>query len=107
MDAATLAVLLPDVKRYLQKAWDDEDGDQRIADMIESGATFLDKKRGAAGDYTVPGFCRTLLFEYVRYARDGALDVFQDNYLSMILDMQHERRVEEYVAAQEALQAES
>ena len=34
-----------------------------------------------------------MLFEYVRYARDSALDVFENNYTSMILAMQHERRV--------------
>lgn len=44
-------------------------------------------------DYTAEGFPRILLFEYVRYARDEALDVFENNYLSMLLAMQNERRV--------------
>ena len=34
--------------------------------------------------------------EYVRYARDSALDVFENNYQSLILSMQSERRVSAY-----------
>ena len=50
-----------------------------------------------------PGRClptrlpRTLLMEYVRYARDAALDVFENNYLSLLLDMQQRRAVERFV----------
>ena len=41
---------------------------------------------------------RTLLMEYVRYARDSALDVFESNYLSMLLGMQNEKAVKNYEA---------
>ena len=34
--------------------------------------------------------------EYVRYARDSALEVFETNYQSLILTMQNERRVSAY-----------
>ena len=55
-------------------------------------AYFYDEFNGEA-DYDADGLPRSLLFEYVRYARDSALDVFENNYTSMILAMQHERRV--------------
>ena len=56
-------------------------------------AVNLDGKLGVAGDYTRDGLPRTLLLEYCRYGRDSALDVFENNYRAMILDMQNGRKV--------------
>lgn len=75
--------LLADVKVWLQISW--EDG--RLPGMIASGISYLDHKAGKALDYTEDGQPRTLLMEYVRYARDNALDVFENNYRSMLLDL--------------------
>lgn len=104
MNADTLAALLAAVKIFLQVTWDDKATDDRLQGFILAGAAYLDKKRGAPADYTVPGYPRALLFEYVRYARDGATDVFENNYRPLILAMQHERMVQDYAdAAQGAL----
>ena len=84
--------LIDDVKNYLQITWEDEATDRRIGGLIASGKAYLDRKLGEQGDYTVPGTPRTLLFEYVRYARDAALDVYENNYRSLILMMQNEVR---------------
>lgn len=102
MNAETLAALLADVKISLGVTWDDSDTDRRYEGYILEGAAYLDKKRGAPGDYTAPGYPRSLLFDYVRYARDGATDVFENNYRAGILAMQHERMVRDY-AAQESV----
>ena len=85
--------LLADVKNWLDITWDDEATDAKVSGLIASGMAYLDGKLGAAGDYTVDGLPRTLLLEYCRYGRDSALDVFENNYLSMLLDMQNGRRV--------------
>lgn len=107
MDATTLADLLAAVKTNLQITWSDQETDNRLTDLIRAGVFYLDSKRGAAGDYTSPGYPRTLLFEYVRYARDGALDVFENNYRALILAMQNERQVNAYaVAAGNAIPAQ-
>ena len=90
--------LLSDVKNYLNITWDDEATDAKISGLIASGMMYLDGKYGEAADYTADGMPRTLLFEYVRYMRDSALDVFESNYLSLILDMQTERQVTSYEA---------
>ena len=97
------AALLAAVKNYLQISWTDTDTDTRIGELIAAGETYLISKMGAGrlGDFDVPGFPRTLLFEYVRYARDGALDVFENNYRSMILAMGHERMVDAYAISEE------
>lgn len=82
--------LLTDVENYLNITWQDTDTDNKISNLIASASAYLDSKRGSAADYTADGLPRTLLFEYVRYARDSALDVFETNYRSMILAMQNE-----------------
>lgn len=89
--------LLSDVKNYLDITWDDEATDKKFSGLIAGGMAYLDKKLGETGDYLSDGLPRTLLFEYVRYARDSALDVFENNYLSMILAMQNDRKVTAYV----------
>ena len=104
MNAAKITAILPEVKNYLNITWQDDDTDQRIADMIAGAAAYLDLKLGQPGDYLTPGLPRTLLFERVRYQRDGALDVFENNYLSLILAAQHERLVEQY--AQDTIQTD-
>lgn len=91
-----MVALLAAVKTYLQITWTDQETDNRLTELLRSGKAYIDSKRGEEPVYTDAGYPRTLLFEYVRYARDGALDVFENNYRPMILAMQHERMVESY-----------
>lgn len=91
------AGLLRDVKAFLDVTWQDPATDKKYTEMILSGMAYLDGKYGAEADYTVTGEPRTLLMEYVRYARDSALDVFETNYQNRILAMQNDRKVAAYV----------
>lgn len=88
--------LFEDVKTYLDITWTDEALDRKIRGLVRSGVNYLNSKLGDYADYESDGYHRTLLFEFVRYARDGALDVFENNYQSMILAMQNQRAVREY-----------
>ena len=98
------AALLADVKNYLNITWDDEATDAKINGLIASAAAYLDSKLGGQPDYEADGMPRTLLMEYVRYARDSALDVFESNYQALILTAQQESMVSDY-AVESALQA--
>lgn len=89
--------LLSDVKNYLDVTWDDEATDRKYSGLIAGGIMYLNHKLGSSGNYLSDGLPRTLLMEYVRYARDSALDVFENNYQSMILAMQNDRKVTKYV----------
>nr|DAU25739.1 MAG TPA: Head Tail Connector Protein [Caudoviricetes sp.] len=89
--------LLEDVKNYLNITWKDEATDNKIRGLIASGTVYLDGKAGGPLDYDVDGPARTLLMDYVRYVRDEALDVFENNYLAYLLALQNERRVTDYV----------
>lgn len=93
--------LLAAVKNSLDITWDDEATDEKIKNFVALGIAYINNKLGEPGDYNTPGFPRLLLFEYVRYARDAALDVFENNYLGLILAMQNERGVTRYVESAE------
>lgn len=97
--------LLADVKCYLNITWDDESTDTKISGLVASGMVYINGKYGGEADYDADGLPRALLMEYVRYARDAALDVFENNYTSMILAMQHEKAVNDYVARTESTNA--
>lgn len=88
--------LLEDIRADNNITWSDDATDRNLRNQICSGMAYLDDKLGEQGDYLSDGLPRTLLFEYVRYARSGALDVFETNYLSMILAMQTGRQVQRY-----------
>lgn len=88
--------LLPDIKNYLDLTWSDSNLDSKIWDIATGGMAYLDSKIGAEQDYTEPGLARSLLFDYIRYARDGAADIFENNYQHLILAAQNERRVIAY-----------
>ena len=93
--------LLSDVKNWLDITWDDEATDAKVSGLIAAGSVYLNTKYGGEADYMEDGLPRTLLMEYVRYARDGALDVFENNYQALILGMQNQKAVSEYAPAVE------
>lgn len=93
--------LLADVKTVLNVTWSDPGTDNRLTILAQNGMAYLNDKLGVPADYSQPGYPRALLFEYVRYARDEAIDVFENNYMSLILAMQNERLVNTFVAETE------
>lgn len=97
--------LLAEVNNYLDNTWTDEARDQKILGFIRSGMVRINKWLGKEADYESDGDPRTLLFEFVRYARDGAMDLFETNYKSMILAMQNDKAVSDY-AEQSANEAQ-
>lgn len=99
------AALLQDVETRLGITWRDPATDDRIRGWIAAGAAYLDGKAGEAQDYEADGAARTLLMEYVRYARDEAMDVFETNYRHLILALQNDLEVTRYV--EQTLQADA
>ena len=96
MAAPVSAELLAGAKLWCNITWSDEATDAKVSALIASGEAYIDGKLGIPADYTVSGEPLTLLCEYVRYGLSDALDVFESNYLSRLLAMQHERKVAAY-----------
>ena len=84
--------------------WQDGALDRKYQGFIRNGMAYVNGKYGGQADFETAGYPRTLLFEYVRYARDGALDVFENNYASMILAMQNDKAVSRH--AENSLQTQ-
>lgn len=82
--------LLADVRNHLQITWRDVETDRRITSLISMGRQYLNQRTGTILEYEEEGSARTLLFEYVRYARDNAMDVFENNYQHLIISLRAE-----------------
>lgn len=93
--------LLADVRNYLNITWEDQATDDKIRGLIASGTVYLNGKGAGTLDYDADGEPRTLLFEYVRYMRDEALDVFENNYRSRLVALRNESLVNAYVDSAE------
>lgn len=90
--------LLRDVKTYLNITWSDPATDDRVRGLIAAGSAYLDGKAGMVCDYSQDGTARSLLLDYVRYGRDEALDVFENNFRHLIMALQTSSEVDRYVA---------
>lgn len=88
--------LLSEVKKYLNITWDDATTDSLITGYIRRGIARLNRIAGAELDYTSENLPRQLLFDYVRYANSQALEVFEQNFESQLLDLHLKERVKEY-----------
>ena len=93
--------LLSDVKADQGATWSDPQTDSRFRTHTLNGMAYIDKRLGEAGDYSAPGDAQELLLEYVRYARAGALDVFEHNFRHTILRAQNRRRIARYAKTNE------
>lgn len=89
--------LLLDVEAYCDVTWHDDATDDKYRSIIAGGMIYVNDKYGEEADFEVDGYPRSLLFDYCRYARDSALDVFENNYQSMILAMQTNKELKRYV----------
>ena len=89
--------LLLEVEANCDVTWRDDATDTKYRGFIAGGMAYINDKLGETADYEADGYPRTLLMEYCRYARDGALDVFENNYQSMILAMQTKKELSRYV----------
>ena len=95
------AALLADVKNYLNITWNDLATDEHIRGLIASATADLDDYAGEELDYLSDGLPRTLMMDHVRYARDEALDVFENNYRTQLVRLRNRRRVTGYVESAE------
>lgn len=72
--------MLEDIRRYLQITYEDADTDQVLTGLIARGRKVIDDYAGAPQNYDSEGLPRQLLFDYVRYGRSHALEMFEINF---------------------------
>lgn len=80
--------LLQDVKDYLHISWEDEKTDKNLTGMIKRGMTRLTNIAGVSSlNFIEEDLPRQLLFDYCRYANSQALEVFETNFQSELLNL--------------------
>lgn len=100
-------LLLELAKRKLNITWDDADTDARLEEIIADGEVELTDKIGIATengeqfDFSKPGQERKLLLAYCLYGWNNALDDFDANYASDILQARERWEVAAYGAQAE------
>lgn len=100
MTPEQLTKLLADVKNYLDITWEDEAGDLKLSGIIARGIKYINNVAGADLDYSIEDKPRELLYDYCRYVRSNALEMFQQNYLHELLSLQIAQEVKSYAANQ-------
>lgn len=88
-----LKQLLQDAKDYLHISWDDEKTDKNLSGMIKRGMSHLNKISGVTLNFIEEDSPRQLLLDYVRYANSQALEVFNTNFQSELLELNLEYAV--------------
>lgn len=85
-------------KRKLNITWEDDDTDARLSEIIEDGIVELADKIGISDgfDFSQPGQERKLLLAYCLYGWNNALDDFERNYASDILQARERWEVDRY-----------
>jgi len=79
--------LLQDTKNYLHISWYDEKTDKNLSGMIRRGMSHLNKIAGVTLNFIEEDLPRQLLLDYVRYANSQALEVFNTNFQSELLEL--------------------
>lgn len=94
---ADSAVLLEDVKNYLDITFVDENSDKKLTGIVERGMRYLQELAGSTAlGFEEEGQARALLLDYCRYARSNALEAFPVNFRAELLALRIAREVAEY-----------
>lgn len=79
--------LLTTVKDYLHITWEDPKTDKNLMGFINRGKARLQDIAGAPLDFTIEDLPRSLLLDYCRYANSQALEMFEKNFASELMDL--------------------
>ena len=92
--------MLEVVRNYLDITYEDIQTDQKLTGIIEQGRAYLDQIAGRVQDYETDHVPRALLLDYCRYARNNALELFEENFKTDLITLRIGVQVEEYAAGQ-------
>lgn len=72
--------LIDDALDYLQITWEDKTLKRKLEGGLERGKVLLQEYAGTPLDFDAPGTPQALLFDYLRYVRSDATEMFEINY---------------------------
>lgn len=86
--------LLDSIKIYLHITWVDTNTNTNLTGMINRGMARLQTIAGVPLDFAVEDTPRALLFDYVRYANSQALEMWEKNFASELMDLHIDSQVQ-------------
>lgn len=72
--------LIDELKDFLCIAFDDERTDRALKAALSRGMSVIEDYAGATIDYSQDGAEKQLLFDYCRYVRSQAAEMFETNF---------------------------
>lgn len=72
--------MLESLKNYLNITYEDPETDRMLEGALKRGQAVLNDYAGAEQDYEQEGLPRQLLFDYCRYVRSHAAEMFEVNF---------------------------
>lgn len=72
--------LIDDALDYLQITWEDKTLRRKLEGGLERGKVLLEEYAGETLNFDAPGTPQALLFDYLRYVRSDATEMFEINY---------------------------
>lgn len=72
--------LIDDALDYLQITWEDKTLRRKLEGGLKRGKVLLEEYAGGTLNFDVPGTPQALLFDYLRYVRSDATEMFEINY---------------------------
>lgn len=72
--------LIDDALDYLQITWEDDTLTSKLSGALERGKALLEEYAGAELDFETAGTPQALLFDYLRYVRSDATEMFEINF---------------------------
>ena len=88
--------LLDEVKNYLTITYEDEKTDENLNGIIKRGQAILDDYAGTEQNYEEEGLAKQLLFDYCRYARSHAAEMFEINFRRDLIALREMTEVKLY-----------
>ncbi|MCM1026520.1 MAG: hypothetical protein NC432_08775 [Roseburia sp.] len=85
--------MLEELKDYLNITYDDPVTDRVLQGALERGKTVLNDYAGAELDYKEAGLPRQLLFDYCRYVRSHAAEMFEVNFRHDLISLRERTEV--------------
>lgn len=92
--------MLHDIRNYLDITYADEEVDQKLLGIVKRGMNYLNGKAGETQDYEKEGTARALLFDYCRYARNNALELFEQNFMAELVGLRIGVQTDDYARQQ-------
>lgn len=88
--------ILEAVRNYLDITYYDTETDKKLIGIIERGKKYLDKRAGTEQGYEKDSEEYALLLDYCRYARNNALEMFEQNFRSELIALRIGVQTDDY-----------